>query len=215
MCTCADHCDAYRNAFTSTWPASKFGTCWPHIARKFGEGREYMKKNDPNFEAAEEHIRGIHYAKTAEMKDLFIQEAGKIWDRWSDNNRKFWNSYCTSGWDCWSLGDFSCIPLCTPSQQAHESWHKQVLTSKIPGMFKGSTEHVISVAFPQLLTVDGLYLPDELLMSVPYIPMKMLEKAVVYVDQRMTRVRAEKVDGVFKFYILSASSTYGIFLQYS
>ena len=101
-----------------------------------------MKKKDANFSTAKEHIDGIHYAKSTEMKALFIEEAGKIWDTWSDNNAVFWNSYCINGWDCWSLCDFVRIPLCTPSQQTQESWHKQIMQSRIPGMFKGSTEQV-------------------------------------------------------------------------
>ena len=96
-----------------------------------------MKKKDANFSTAKEHIDGIHYAKSTEMKDLFIEEAGKIWDTWSDNNAVFWNSYCINGWDCWSLCDFVRIPLCTPSQQTQESWQKfrsATTAGKEPGL---------------------------------------------------------------------------------
>ena len=52
--------------------------------------------------------------------------------------------------------------LATPENQCEESYHKGILTTKIPGMFKGSTEHVIQVAVPQLVKMDGLLLPCEI-----------------------------------------------------
>ena len=53
---------------------------------------------------------------------------GELWDKWGEMMDRFWTSYCAvgSGWDCWSIGLFDCV-LCTPSQQAQESWHKQIL----------------------------------------------------------------------------------------
>jgi hypothetical protein len=62
----------------------------------------------------------------------------------------------------------SCIdvPLCTPSQNTQESWHNNILIGKIPQMFGGSTEHVLAVAMPQLVKMDGYLLPDELSFDV-------------------------------------------------
>ena len=77
--------------------------------------------------------------------------AGKQMDR-------FWDSNMTDPWDCWSICDFD-LPLCTPSNQVQESWHNQILKAKIPGMFKGSTESVIKVALPQLVRMDGYFMP--------------------------------------------------------
>ena len=39
--------------------------------------------------------------------------------------------------------------------QAQESWHRSILQAKIPGMFKGSTDHVFKVAMPSLIEIDG------------------------------------------------------------
>ena len=63
-------------------------------------------------------------------------------------------------WDNWSLGLFDCM-LCKTSQQTHESWHKQLMQTRIPDMFKGSTEHVIHVAIPKLVKMDASLLPDK------------------------------------------------------
>ena len=90
----------------------------------------------------------------------------QVWDTWGKQMDKFWNSYCINGWDNWSLGCFRYVPLCTPSQNTQESWHKQILQSRIPGMFKGSTEHCLAVAMPQLVRIDGIQIPDILSFEV-------------------------------------------------
>ena len=79
----------------------------------------------------------------------------------------FWDSNMTDPWDCWSICDFD-LALCTPSNQVQESWHKQILKAKIPGMFKGSTESVIKVALPQLVRMDGYLMPTTLSFDVSY-----------------------------------------------
>ena len=60
--------------------------------------------------------------------------------------------------------------LCTPSQQAQETWHKQLLKTKIPSMLHGSTESVFQVALPQLVLVDAIQIPTELVLHVPAVP---------------------------------------------
>ena len=123
---CADHCDAFRNAYETTWPGVAFGTCWPHIARKFSEG-EYTKKTWAHFDEVKAQLQNIHLAHSAEMRDALICEYSTMWDEWGDKAmNKFWDTYCINGWDCWSIGLFDCM-LMTPSQQAQESWHKQIL----------------------------------------------------------------------------------------
>ena len=70
----------------------------------------------------------------------------QVWDDWGTgyNLEILWNEYLIEPWDNWSIGLFDC-PLTTPSQQAQERWHRAILESIIPGMFKGSTEHVMKV----------------------------------------------------------------------
>jgi hypothetical protein len=160
----SDHSQGFYNGYRWAWPKVKLGQCWPHIARKFGEG-EYCKKSWEHFGEAQEHIRLIHMAHTPDMRDLLSREIGNIWDRWGRQLDKFWNSYCVPPWDNWSIGEFDCM-LCTPSQQAQESWHKTLLGSRIPGMFKGSTEHTLMVALPQLVRMDAMLLPDLLKFEV-------------------------------------------------
>ena len=53
-------------------------------------------------------------------------QAGVLMDTVKPKLNKFWNSYMLEPWDCWSIGLFDCM-LMTPSQQAQESWHKQIL----------------------------------------------------------------------------------------
>ena len=73
----------------------------------------------------------------------------------------FWDSNCLDPWKCWSTGEFDCM-LCTAANQCQESYHKTIHRTKIPGMYKGSTEHVIQVAVPKLVKLDGVMLPSEM-----------------------------------------------------
>ena len=103
-------------------------------------------------------------AHTSAMKTLLIDACGKHWDSLPNGKstmRTFWNSYCVAPWDCWSVGGFD-VPLCTPSQQTQESWHRQLQTGRIPGMFKGTLAMVLQVALPQLVRMDGLENEDVL-----------------------------------------------------
>lgn len=116
------------------------------------------------------HLRTLHHVPcihlSTELYIYCVPFCVQVWDTWGKQMDKFWNSYCINGWDNWSLGCFRYVPLCTPSQNTQESWHKQILQSKIPGMFKGSTEHCLAVAMPQLVRIDGIQLPDLLSFEV-------------------------------------------------
>ena len=184
----SDHSAAFKNAYEVVFPVAKYGQCWPHIARKFAEG-QYCPKSWTHFEEAQKCLWNIHHAHTPEMKTLIIHETGKVrkierntsgirleygieylclpqvWDKWGKTLDKFWDSYCVAPYDNWSIGDFECM-LCTPSQQSTESWHKELSLSKIPGLFRGSTEQCIHVAIPQLIAMDGYLKPDSLLFHV-------------------------------------------------
>ena len=69
-----------------------------------------------------------------------------------------------------------------------ESWHKTILGSKIPGMFKGSTEHVLTHAIPQLVLVDGCDLPNKLTFDVPIVPREVLQRAAWYLKRQETHI---------------------------
>ena len=45
----SDYCVSFRTAYDKTWPGTQFGTCWPHIIRKWCEG-EYASKKWRHFE---------------------------------------------------------------------------------------------------------------------------------------------------------------------
>ena len=137
------------------------------------------------------------------MKELLIRECGLVWDKWGKQMNTFWNSYCVDPWDCWSIGEFGCM-LCTPSQQAQESWHKQLLKSRIPGAFRASTEHVFAEALPQLIQLDGVLSPTVLVFDVPAIPKQMMEKALWYVQHQSTHIHVVKgEDDSFTYYFLA------------
>lgn len=85
----------------------------------------------------------------------------QVWDGWGKQMDSFWNVNCVPPWHNWSIGEFGTM-LFTPSQNCQESWHKQILLSKIPNMFKGSTAHVIQVALPQLIQMDNILIPSTL-----------------------------------------------------
>ena len=207
----SDHSDGCRSGMLSVWPTTPHGQCWPHIARKFREGA-FCSKKHPHYDTIYDHLHAIHSCQTGKMRDFFMREIGAVWDSWGNrwNMRSFWNEYCVAPWDNWSIGLFDCM-LCTPSQNAQESWHKQILQSRIPGMFKGSTEQVMHVALRKLVQMDAALIPDKLLLSVPAVPCKMLQKAHWYCSNKETHiyythdsdVGAE--EPIFSFYVLSQS----------
>ena len=89
----------------------------------------------------------------------------QIWDKpeWGKEMDTFWDSNCRPGslWRNWCIGDFNCM-LATPENNCQEAYHRTILKKKIPGMFKGSTEHVVQHAIPQLIKMDALLLPSEI-----------------------------------------------------
>ena len=76
-CVLSDHPEAFKTAYGIVWPSAPFGQCWPHIARKFGEGA-YCTKTWVHFEAAQKHLWYIHHAHTDEQKVLVIHWVGKV-----------------------------------------------------------------------------------------------------------------------------------------
>ena len=78
----------------------------------------------------------------------------------------------------------------------------------LTGMFKGSTEHVLNEALPQLIELDGIMLPDMLNFDVPQVHASMMKKAINMVRNdtiAKDNVFAEKVDGKLVFWVLSAT----------
>jgi hypothetical protein len=200
----SDHCAAYRNAYARAFPAMPFGQCYPHIARKLGEG-EYVKKTWQHLDAVQVHVRAIHLAVTSDMRDLLLEMIGPVWDKWGKQMDTFWDSNCVEPWNNWSVGLFD-APLCTPSNNAQEAWHRDLLRARIPGMFRGSTEHVFRVALPQLVQMDGLLKPTTIPFEVPAIPPGMLENALWYVNHQATHVYAFDSDGKSAFFLLSKAA---------
>jgi hypothetical protein len=206
----SDHCDAYRNAFKIGFPDAKLLQCWPHISRKFQEG-EYVSTTWEHFDEAKGDLYALHLARSPEMWDLLVAECGKRWDKWGGGKMNtFWNSNCIAPWSNWHMGRADVV-FCTPSQNAQESWHRDILRSKIPGMFRGSTETVFMTALPQLIIMDGIFMPTVLPFSVPAIPKAMLVKALYYINNQETHVRIfqeERADQ-YSYYVLKKDNEYG------
>ena len=201
--TMADHSDGFKIGFTTVFPHTPFGQCWPHIFRKWNEG-EYCKKTWAHFEEVGPHLQAIHFASSEGQRDVVIRAVGAEWDRWNRGKemKTFWNSYCVAPWDNWSVGLFDCR-LCTPSQQTQETWHKQLLLTKIPAMFRGSTAFVFAETLPQLIEMDGLQIPSKLCFEVPAVPKDMMEKALWYVNHQTSHIHAVKVmEGEIVYYFL-------------
>ena len=158
-----DHASALRKCMVDEWPAIEYGQCYPHLIRKYREGQFFkgtsIKKTWEKFEKGGDMITDIHLCGTPPMKGLVIREVGKIWDVWGHQMDTFWDSNCTPPWDCWSICDMTTM-LSTPSNQVQETWHKQLMLSIIPGLFKGSTTGVISETLPKLIRMDGTRIPD-------------------------------------------------------
>jgi hypothetical protein len=205
----SDHCAAYRNAYERAFPDMPFGQCYPHIMMKLDKG-EYCKVTFAHFEEAKEHVRAIHLAVSVQMKELLIEMIGDVWDEWGDQGlrTKFWNSYCVEPWDCWSVGLFE-NPLCTPSNNTQEAWHRDLLRSRIPGHFRGSTECVFNVALPKLIDMDALLQPSILTFDVPAIPAKMMQKALFYITNQKTHVHSFDLEGEPAYYVLSETKAAG------
>ena len=208
----SDHSAGCRAGMLAEWEAPH-GQCWPHIRRKLGEGA-FCSKKHPYLNELAKHFDAIHLAQSDNMRDLLMDEVGKVWDSWPTkwNMKTFWNEYCRAPWDNWSVGCFNCM-LCTPSQQTQEAWHKQILRSKIPGMFKGSTEQVMQVSLPKLIRIDGVQAPDKLLFHLPRVPLDMLKKAHWYASRAETHIHVTR-DGdddhpIYTFYILSGTHAAG------
>jgi hypothetical protein len=206
----SDHCDAYRNAFKIGFPNAELLQCWPHISRKFQEG-EYVSTTWEHFDEAKGDLYALHLARSPEMWELLVAECGKRWDKWGGGKMNtFWNSNCIAPWSNWYMGRADVV-FCTPSQNAQESWHRDILRSKIPGMFRGSTETVFMVALPQLIIMDGILMPTVLPFSVPAIPKAMLVKALYYINNQETHVRIfqeERADQ-YSYYVLKKDNEYG------
>ena len=203
----SDHCPAYFGAYKRAFPEMPFAQCWPHLAGKFRKG-EYTKTTWKHFEDASRHIRLIHMAITEEARDLLTAQCGKAWDKWGHQMDMFWDSNCRPPWNCWSM-TLEC-PLATPNNNPQESWHKELSTKKIPNMFRGSTESVFSVALPQLIEQDGLQKPSVLPYNVPMLPLLMLEKALWYVVNKDTHVKAFQMDDAsVAFFVLAKDNAYG------
>jgi hypothetical protein len=206
----SDHCDAYRNAFKIGFPNAELLQCWPHISRKFQEG-EYVSTTWEHFDEAKGDLYALHLARSPEMWDLLVAECGKRWDKWGGGKMNtFWNSNCIAPWSNWHMGRADVV-FCTPSQNAQESWHRDILRSKIPGMFRGSTETVFMTALPQLIIMDGLLMPTVLPFSVPVIPKAMFVKALYYIENQETHVwtfQEERADQ-HSFYVLKKDNEYG------
>ena len=227
-----DHAPALRKCMVDEWPDIEFGQCYPHLIRKYGEG-QFFKGTSTNktwdkFEKGREMIQDIHLCGTPPMKGLVTREVGKIWDVWGHQMDKFWDSNCTPPWDCWSICDMTTM-LSTPSNQVQETWHKQLMQSIIPGLFKGSTTTVISETLPKIIRMDGTRIPDVLGfdvsavlsspprpwpfprdspsrssgVQVPAIPTGILKKAKWYVDHQATHIHiARDGKGGFIWYVL-------------
>ena len=206
---CTDHCQSFRRALVEEWPTIQFGQCYPHIARKFGEGA-YCNKTWKHMGEVQLDIRAINLAGTKDMKALLLGVIGADWDVKGKTMDKFWYSNCVEPWDCWSICDFECM-LATPSNQTQESWHKQLILKKIPGMFKASTAFVINTTLPLLAKIDGLSMSSKLQFEVETLPRDMVIKAMWYVDHKSTHFSTAKDRNGDIFYYFLAKANPGGF----
>ena len=74
-----DHSSAFRIGYVKVFGDIQLGQCWPHLARKLREGKDYIGKTHEKAEYAYEHCTRIHLAHSTEMRDLLIKECGKVW----------------------------------------------------------------------------------------------------------------------------------------
>ena len=123
---------------------------------------------------------------------LFItDQIGHLWDTYGEYcPLNVWNLYLEEPWNNWSIGggSMNTVPFCTPNQNCQENWHGRILKERIPGMFKGSTEHVMQVALRQLIELDATMIPSVLQFHVPAIPRRWWRNAKRYGDSETPRI---------------------------
>ena len=207
--TCADHSDGFRHGFTTAFPDAPFGQCWPHIIGKWKKG-EYASKTWAHFDTVAGQLLCMHLTITDEMRDLVMAEVGELWDSWPGGQMNtFWNSYCMGGWDNWHMGVFPSA-LATPNQNCQESWHKQLAISRIPSMFRASTEMLFKEGLPALIERDAILLPTKLNFGVPAIPAGTMKKALWYIEHQETHIlEARDNDGEKMWYVLRRDNDSG------
>ena len=123
---------------------------------------------------------------------LFItDQIGRLWDTYGKYcPLNVWNFYLADPWNNWSIGggSMNTVPFCTPNQNCQESWHSRILRERIPGKFKGSTEHVMQVALRQLIELDATMMRSVLQFHVPAIPRRWWRNAKRYGDSETPRI---------------------------
>ena len=109
--------------------------------------------------------------------------------------------------------DASSEPRWIHTRYVRDAMQQLLLSIKIPGMFRGSTETVFMVALPQLIIVDGLLMPTVLPFSVPAIPRAMLVKALYHINNQDTCTHVwifqEEREDQHSFYVLKKDNEYG------
>ena len=73
-----DHTPAFRIGYTKIFMHTPLGQCYPHLARKVREGKDYISKTNEHAEEAQEHVRRIHLAHSTEQRDLIMEICGKV-----------------------------------------------------------------------------------------------------------------------------------------
>ena len=122
---------------------------------------------------------------------LITDKIGRQWDTYGKYcPLNVWNFYLEEPWNNWSIGggSMNTVPFCTPNQNCQESWHKRILRERIPGKFKGSTEHVMQVALRQLIELDATMMRSVLQFHVPAIPRRWWRNAKRYGDTETPRI---------------------------
>jgi hypothetical protein len=71
----SDHRAAFRNAFYTYFPNGVFGTCYPHIKRKYGEG-EYTSEKGAHFGEAGEDINPSSQKRNSARSARQISSSG-------------------------------------------------------------------------------------------------------------------------------------------
>ena len=78
----SDHSDAFRSAYEQSFPEAPFGTCWPHIIRKWTEGEYPRLTHDP---PSQHCLRCSVPTDSVVLCALQVSTArrrGRTWTRW-------------------------------------------------------------------------------------------------------------------------------------
>jgi hypothetical protein len=224
-CMQQDHSDACAKAARTVWPEIEIILCWPHIARKALKENLAKFKHKEYAKTAERHLRLLHACCT-EMQFYSVWSAiSAAWQAAGEKDLCIWfeDEYIVAPWYRWFV-TASGVPGIVASQNAIESEHRVLKTTKVRGELRVTLGRFISVNIPRILTAarspEFRQCGDDMIPIVsswgdvpvpsgyggPRVPTAFLEAAATLLNKPYLRVAGYKDVGSLANYFRSYES---------